>query len=299
EAFPIPYVSSTLAGCVENAKDATQGGAKYNFASIVGRGVGTTADSLAALKHLVYDTRAVGMDGLLAALDANFEGHDGLRMTLRTKAPKYGEDDDGADAIARDLVTFFCAEVARERSLRGGAFRPGFFSYGMHVIDGLFLGATPDGRRAGEPVSNSFSPSNGAERRGPTAALNSVAKMPATMISNGYALNMKLVRTLLQLLRIRVLEAGDAENGIQTALQELPELILMDIQLPGMDGLEATRIIKQNSALKHVPVVALTSYAMQGDEERALAAGCSGYITKPIDTKRFPEIIGAFLSKEK
>jgi CheY-like chemotaxis protein len=113
------------------------------------------------------------------------------------------------------------------------------------------------------------------------------------------ALNMKLVRTLLQLLRIRVLEAGDAENGIQTALQELPELILMDIQLPGMDGLEATRIIKQNSALKHVPVVALTSYAMQGDEERALAAGCSGYITKPIDTKRFPEIIGAFLSKEK
>jgi CheY-like chemotaxis protein len=110
------------------------------------------------------------------------------------------------------------------------------------------------------------------------------------------ALNMKLVRTLLQLEKIRVLEAGDAESGIQLALREIPELILMDIQLPGMDGLEATRVIRQHEALKHIPVVALTSYAMHGDEERAIESGCSGYITKPIDTKVFSKTIGTFLA---
>lgn len=112
------------------------------------------------------------------------------------------------------------------------------------------------------------------------------------------ALNMKLVRTLLQLQKLRVLEAGDAETGIQRALEEKPALILMDIQLPGMDGLEATRIIKGNPDLQHIPVVALTSYAMQGDEERAREAGCSGYITKPIDTKRFPEAVKVQLMKD-
>lgn len=106
-------------------------------------------------------------------------------------------------------------------------------------------------------------------------------------------LNMKLVRTLLGLLGIRVLEASDAEAGINLALEATPELILMDIQLPGMDGLQATRILKQ--LREHIPVVALTSYAMQGDEERAREAGCSGFITKPIDTRQFSETINTFL----
>ena len=100
-------------------------------------------------------------------------------------------------------------------------------------------------------------------------------------------LNLKLVKTLLEFDGYDVLAAVDAENGIQIARKHHPDLILMDIQLPGMDGLAATRIIKNDPVLGQTPVVALTSFAMQGDEEKALGAGCDGYITKPIDTREF------------
>ncbi len=108
-------------------------------------------------------------------------------------------------------------------------------------------------------------------------------------------LNMKLVRSLLKIGNYEVLEAVDAETGMQLIRKHRPDLVLMDVQLPGMDGLKATRIIKEDPALIDVPVVALTSYAMQGDEEKAAEAGCNGYITKPLDTKAFLEIIDQFI----
>ena len=109
-------------------------------------------------------------------------------------------------------------------------------------------------------------------------------------------LNMKLVRGILITNKYRVIEAVDAETGIQLTREHHPDLILMDIQLPGMDGLEATRIVKADPALNDIPVLALTSYAMQGDEEKAIAAGCDGYLSKPIDLQHFLETIGRFLS---
>jgi CheY-like chemotaxis protein len=109
-------------------------------------------------------------------------------------------------------------------------------------------------------------------------------------------LNMKLVRSLLKLGEFEVAEAETAEKGIQLARDCHPDLMLMDIQLPGMDGLEATRKIKKDGSLNGIPIVALTSYAMQGDEEKALAAGCVGYITKPIDTKVFLKTIKKYLA---
>ena len=109
-------------------------------------------------------------------------------------------------------------------------------------------------------------------------------------------LNLKLVRTLLQVSKFNVLEAMDAEKGIRLAREQHPDLILMDIQLPGMDGLKATQIIKSDPDLKKIPVVALTAFAMQGDEEKALAAGCDGYITKPINTREFREKIENYYS---
>lgn len=108
-------------------------------------------------------------------------------------------------------------------------------------------------------------------------------------------LNMKLVRSMLQLGHYKVLEAGDAESGIQLAREHLPDLILMDIQLPGMDGLQATRIIRKDTILTDIPVVALTSYAMEGDEQKATSAGCTGYIAKPIDTRNFLDILAGYL----
>ncbi len=110
--------------------------------------------------------------------------------------------------------------------------------------------------------------------------------------------NMKLVRLLLQLGEYQVLEAEDAEKGIEIARAEAPDLILMDIQLPGMDGLQATTIIKADPRLAEIPVVALTSYAMEGDRKKAMAAGCDGYLTKPIDTENFLEVIASYIKSE-
>lgn len=108
-------------------------------------------------------------------------------------------------------------------------------------------------------------------------------------------LNMKLVAALLGIGHFEVIKAVNAEIGLQLARKERPGLILMDIQLPGMDGLTATRLIKEDKDLKDIPVIALTSYAMQGDEEKAIAAGCTGYIPKPIDTRKFMEAVEKFL----
>jgi CheY-like chemotaxis protein len=107
-------------------------------------------------------------------------------------------------------------------------------------------------------------------------------------------LNMKLLRGLLKISGHAMLEAFDAESGIEIARENPPDLILMDIQLPGMDGLEATKIIKQDEHLKDIPVIALTSYAMCGDRFKAVEAGCSEYITKPISTKGLLEILKKF-----
>ncbi len=198
EGFPCPYVSATLPGCVDHARDMTAGGAQYNYGSISARGFGTAVNALAAIQYAVFEQRTVTMRQLLRALDVNFKGEEPLRLRLETQGPKYGCDENAADRIAQDVSAFFCHAVAAQQTLRGGPFRPGFFSYGMHVLEGLFLGATPDGRRAGEPVSNSFSPANGSERKGPTAALRSVAKVDHTLISNGCALNVKMMPALFK-----------------------------------------------------------------------------------------------------
>ena len=109
-------------------------------------------------------------------------------------------------------------------------------------------------------------------------------------------LNMKLVKGLVSIGKYHLLEAPDAESGIQLIRERQPDLVLMDIQLPGMDGLSATKILKEDSNLKDIPFVALTSYAMEGDKEKALEAGCVGYITKPIDTRKFLETLSQYLN---
>jgi len=122
-------------------------------------------------------------------------------------------------------------------------------------------------------------------------------KSKTVLIIEDNELNMKLVRSMLQLAHYEIVEAQNAEDGIKLAREHLPNLILMDIQLPGIDGLDATGIIKKDRKLAHIPIVALTSYAMQGDEEKAISAGCTGYIAKPIDTRNFLDILSQYLTQ--
>ncbi|MDT8375459.1 MAG: response regulator [Mariprofundaceae bacterium] len=109
--------------------------------------------------------------------------------------------------------------------------------------------------------------------------------------------NMKLASNLLKKNGYEVLKAVDAETGIDIARKQLPDLILMDIQLPGMDGLAATGILKEDPATMNIPVIALTAFAMKGDEEKMLGAGCDGYIPKPIRYKEFLDTISTLLNR--
>ncbi len=118
------------------------------------------------------------------------------------------------------------------------------------------------------------------------------------LIVDDHPVNLELAKVLLVLEGYEVHTAGDAESALLLLPDVLPDLILMDVQLPGMDGLELARRIKADPVLKHARIVALTAYAMKGDEEKALAAGCDGYLSKPIDTRSFPRMVATFLGEE-
>src|SRR5436309_9757726 len=119
--------------------------------------------------------------------------------------------------------------------------------------------------------------------------------MAKILIIEDNAANMELATDLLEPLGYVILPAETAEEGLQVATEELPDLILMDVALPGMDGLSATQRLKEDPRTQRIPIIALTAHAMSGDEGRALAAGCAGYITKPIDTRSFPTTVTRFL----
>ena len=121
-------------------------------------------------------------------------------------------------------------------------------------------------------------------------------KQKTILVIEDNELNMKLLRGILSTTVYEMIEAVDAETGLIMVREYRPDLVLMDIQLPGMDGLSATKVIKSEESIKDIPIVALTSYAMQGDKEKALKAGCAGYITKPFDAKNLLKTIKEFLN---
>jgi CheY-like chemotaxis protein len=119
---------------------------------------------------------------------------------------------------------------------------------------------------------------------------------PTVLVIEDNALNRKLVRVLLSQEPFSLLFAETAEEGLELAREISPDLILMDVRLPGIDGLEATRRIRSDEQLRDTTVVAFTAHAMRGDREKAFSAGCDGYITKPIDTRNFAEQVHRFLA---
>ena len=119
--------------------------------------------------------------------------------------------------------------------------------------------------------------------------------MKTILVIEDNPVNLELVTDLLEVAGYDVLQSLSAEEGIVQARAALPNLILMDVRLPGMDGLTATGILKSDDATRAIPVIALTAQAMKGDEEEALAAGCDAYLSKPIDTRELPKVIARVL----
>ncbi len=194
EEFPTPLLSCTIEGCVESGLDNTQGGARYNHSTVSCQGIATVTNSLAAIQWAVFEEKLVTMEELVNHVNNNFEGAEELRQQLLRKAPKYGNDDPKADEIALWVAETLNKEARKHhRALDGGPFRSLMISAaGTQVMEGRMLGATPDGRKAGEPVSNGMSAANGTDLKGMTAMLHSAAKVSAPPLSSGTSVNMNL-----------------------------------------------------------------------------------------------------------
>jgi formate C-acetyltransferase len=174
---PTPYLSCLVRGCAEKGIDVTRGGAEINFTTIEAVTFATTVDSLLAIKHLVFDTKRASMAELVQALRDNWQGHEPLQAWAKYRAPKYGRDDDAADAMAREVMRVWTEETWKYRTASTGRqFRPGMLSWNYWVGDGYVMAASADGRPKGRFLSNAICPSNGADVNGPTANANSVGK---------------------------------------------------------------------------------------------------------------------------
>jgi len=196
---PTPYLSVLVDGCADSGRDVTAGGARHNYITVEGIALATAVDSLAAIKRIVYDDRRITMGELVAALRANFDGHEELRQTLVHKAPKFGSDDPEADALARDLSKFWTEETFRRRSpATGRRYRGGYLSWNYWVAYAPSTAATPDGRRRGAFLSNGVCPVNGSDRDGPTAAINSVGHLGLETAPNGASHTLNLSPSLLR-----------------------------------------------------------------------------------------------------
>jgi len=175
ESAPTPYVSCLVRGCAQKGLDITQGGAELGYVTIEAVTYATTVDSLLAVKYLVFDEKVCTMAELIEALRDNWVGHEVLQARAMHKAPKYGRDDDPADALARRVMELWTDETWRYRTRSTGRqFRPGMLSWNYWVSDSSILPASPDGRPQGKFLSNALCPSNGADTHGPTANANSV-----------------------------------------------------------------------------------------------------------------------------
>jgi formate C-acetyltransferase len=187
---PTPFSSMLVDGCLESGRDLTEGGALFNSSGVQGVGPADVADSLAALDRVVFGEKKFTMAEVIEALKVDFEGYPRIQAEL-LKASKYGNDDPLADEYADLAVHVFHDALSRHRNTRGGPYVPGFYSVTTHVAFGSQVGALPSGRKAGQPLASSLGPANGSDRKGPTALLQSVARVDSRLMPNGCALNLR------------------------------------------------------------------------------------------------------------
>ena len=195
--MPVPFLSVITNDCISRGMDYNAGGARYNTSYIQGVGIGTITDSLSAIKKLVYDEKQVSLERLVSALESDFEGEDVLLALCKNRTPKYGNDDDYADDIMKRVFADYLAAVSGRPNMRGGMYRVNMLPTTCHVYFGEVMQATPNGRRAGRPLSEGISPTQGADSRGPAAVIRSAAKMDHLM-TGGTLLNQKFTPSVVQ-----------------------------------------------------------------------------------------------------
>jgi formate C-acetyltransferase len=190
ENMPVPFLSVLIDDCIKNGKDFHAGGARYNTSYTQGVGLATLADSLTAIKKIVFDDQQLSFSNLMQAVTEDFRGQERLRQMLLNRVPKYGNHNDYADQIMKKAVDIFYEIINDRPTSRGGRYGVNLLPTTVHVYFGSVSGATPDGRHAGKPFSDGISPAQGADCEGPTSVIQSASKMDQRRFC-GTLLNLK------------------------------------------------------------------------------------------------------------
>jgi len=214
--LPAPFLSILVDDCIKKGKDYNDGGARYNSSYVQGVGVGSLTDSLSSIKYHVFDKKSLSIQQLLKMLKDNFAENNDFRQLILGDTPKYGNDDDYADEILKDVFEEFFKSVDGRPNTKGGHYRINLLPTTSHVYFGSVIGATPDGRFAGEPLSEGISPVQGADVNGPTAVIKSASKIDH-LRTGGTLLNQKFTPQLME-----------TENGIEKVTKLIRAYFRMD-----------------------------------------------------------------------
>lgn len=197
QCFPMVILSTLTEDCVEKGLDITAGGAHYNSTGVCATGIANVADSLAAIKKMVFEEKKLSMAELVELLKTDFEGNETMRQMLLSQVPKYGNDDDYVDSLACEVVRYYAQELEKYRNPRGGKFHLHLLSFTNLIGFGRACAASPDGRKSGEPIANSLAAQQGMDRKGPTALIKSVIKLDHMLAAAGVSFMIDLHPTAI------------------------------------------------------------------------------------------------------
>lgn len=201
EKYPLPYLSVLTEDCIGSRKDVMAGGARYTGVGFNLGGIGTAVDALAAIQDVIYDKNMLTLEECVEITDHDFENADYMLQYMSARAPKYGNDQcrkQDADRIAVKMERMVSDILKEYRNYWGGPYRLGLYTVEDHAIMGMHTGATADGRKSGESLSNSSGASQGKDTHGPTALINSVTNFPMEEAGNGMVLDVKFTPSLLE-----------------------------------------------------------------------------------------------------
>ncbi len=233
--WPVPFMSSMMEGCIEKGRDVTNCGTIYNNLTLDSVGIATVADSLEAIETLVFKEKCITLKELAVILSNDFLGYEPIREKM-LECPKYGNDISSVDHKVRDLTELFVDTLSDEPVMySGGVFQAGFYTSYFHATMGKQTGASPDGRKSGEALSTSLSPTAGMDKYGPTAVINSATRMNMEHYSNGMVLDLKLMANFFrqekyqQIIQI-LIEEYFARGGLELQFNTLDRETLLAAQ---------------------------------------------------------------------
>lgn len=228
DTTPHLFLSALVEGCLENGVDLTRGGSLWGATPVVHVGMATAINSVIAVKKTVFDDKVLTLDEINEALDNDFEGYESTRELL-LNAPKYGNDIDEADEVAALTVDAFLETIETFRDTDNRPYTSMILTLGATVPHGWKTGATADGRKATTPVSDSLSPSNGSDTHGPTAVLNSAAKIDQTKLAQSNVLNLKFASSAIN-------TPEDMKKFTQLYTTYLTDMRGQELQVQVIDG---------------------------------------------------------------